>query len=308
AMGGLLAALAATGWAAAPTPAPIDLTRSWGDARAAGSENILWNGDVSAPAHPWGEPRACQAWLSTRSLFWSPRDGAGLCRLPLAALLDGAPATANDRAPLLVVGYRDPGGSRHDLILCFDRHASPDRNQRERGALLVGLRSRGVSLGAPLPPSRPWEPAPSGDEPHGDGVADVATEPRAGSWRALPSAPHVPAAEARTTLMHSRDCEAALLGELARVSAALAAPVGVAVGRDDAPPLGAALAELDGAATGGMPADEIARRRARLLALSEAATRLRGLLVLRDGGLVAGAALDQRRRAILQPLERHLCA
>ncbi|MCC6313956.1 MAG: hypothetical protein IT337_08065, partial [Thermomicrobiales bacterium] len=42
AMGGLLAALAATGWAAAPTPAPIDLTRSWGDARAAGSENILW--------------------------------------------------------------------------------------------------------------------------------------------------------------------------------------------------------------------------------------------------------------------------
>src|SRR5262249_50739252 len=48
-----------------------------------------------------------------------------------------------------------------------DRQPTADHNLRERGAMLVGLRSRGLPIGSPTPPFQPWRHAapPVGDDP-----------------------------------------------------------------------------------------------------------------------------------------------
>jgi hypothetical protein len=71
--------------------------------------------------------------------------------------------------------------------------------------------------------------------------------------------------------------------------------------------LGEALAEIEAAeAEGTLAPEPAAVRRATLLALSEAGSRLRALVRLRQTGQISGDRLEARRQAILQPLGRLL--
>ncbi|MGH2561588.1 MAG: hypothetical protein ACRDJH_21180 [Thermomicrobiales bacterium] len=138
-------------------PSLPDIRVAWDQTRGIESENVIWTGPVSAPLHEGSRLATGQVWLTTRSLMWGSAAGDGLNRVSLSALRDVITGQDEVRQgiPSAYVAYLDPDAGRIDLPFLFDRHA-PERNLRERGAFLVGLRSRGVPLGLPAPLIQPW--------------------------------------------------------------------------------------------------------------------------------------------------------
>lgn len=149
--------------------------------------------------------------------------------------------------------------------------------------------------------SRPAEPAVGGNP-----TADARPLPT--PWPARVGAPRRgpasdPAADA-ATLSDARRCEAALLDDLLALLDALRQPLDALPDRPvSVAALGGALAELERAErVATAPADAIAERRRRLLALSAASASLGALLDQRRRGLLPDPALDARRSAILARL------
>jgi len=140
--------------------------------------------------------------------------GDGVLRLSLDRVLDVVPGELDGRGrtPVLYLSCADEAGGRHDLPFIFDRQHPAQRCHRERGALLVGLRSRGIPPGnAPLPP-QPWQSAlarVAADEVDRDsatGPLDLPTGERAPISRF-----RVPSTSSRVTRMRfSLDPEAAI--------------------------------------------------------------------------------------------------
>jgi hypothetical protein len=155
-----LAALHSLGLAEAgePLPAEPDVAHSWDEAARFDGENVIWSGRASAVLGANGERAACDVWLTTRSIIWGSSVGDGILRLPCEAILDAVPVDLADRArtPAVYVACADEWGGRHEFPFVFDRDSPPQRNVRERGAFLVGLRSRGVALGTPPLLPQPW--------------------------------------------------------------------------------------------------------------------------------------------------------
>lgn len=131
---------------------------SWEEAAQYESENVIWTGRASAPLRVGLPAVPSEIWLTTRSLIWGSEAGDGLNRLPLPMLTDVLGAQLDDRrsTPAVYVGIGDETTGRFDLPFIFDQLPHADLNFRERGAFLVGLRSRGVPYGAPAPLMQPW--------------------------------------------------------------------------------------------------------------------------------------------------------
>lgn len=135
------------------------LTLGWDEAARYEQENVIWNGRVTAPIGTGLERAGCDVWLTTRSLIWGSGTGEGIQRAALEQIRDvtAVDVTGRTATPSLIVGFEDAGGDRHDLAFLFNRQ-TPERNVRERGACLVGLRSRGLSLGVLPTLVQPWQP------------------------------------------------------------------------------------------------------------------------------------------------------
>jgi hypothetical protein len=169
-----------------PPPEP-GFNVSWDETAAFDAEGVIWTGCATVPRHVGLEGVPGSVWLTTRSLIWGCESVTGVHRVPLAELTDVAAATVADRAgtPAVYVGLGDELTGHFDLAFVFDQHPTADHNLRERGAMLVGLRSRGLPIGSPTPPVQPWRRAahPGGDDP--DDVARLGPaedRPTAGSW------------------------------------------------------------------------------------------------------------------------------
>lgn len=145
-------------WLPAALPAEPNFTVHWDQTRDLEAENVLWTGRATAPLRVGLPGVASEVWLTTRSLIWGSGAGDGINRVPLSMVIDVTAAHLADRrrTPALFVGIGEERGGRHELAFIFDQQDSPDRNVRERGAFFVGLRSRGIPLGAPTPPLQPW--------------------------------------------------------------------------------------------------------------------------------------------------------
>lgn len=291
--GGRAAALldALAGWGVPVTSilAPPMLTDPAAAAWKPIEDTVLWAGRASIPAHPWLQPQPAHVWVTTRALRWSI-DGMGACQLPIDAVLAAA-AAPGERHPAEAVIEYAAGGIAFALPVRFDLYG-PDRSYRERGAFLVGLKSRGIRTiaghSAPAPAAPAQAPHPLRSAPGGAGS-------RPGSARPRPSA--------TGDLATAREVEAALLDDLHRLNRALAS--GIPFRREDGlgARLGAGLADLDAAQTRDATCrGEVETRRSRMLALAEATTRLRALIDQRERGLIDGASIDHRRQAILAPL------
>ena len=91
-------------------------------------------------------------------MIWGNETASGVQRIPLADLTDVAAEKLADRdeTPALYVGVGNQATGHFDLAFIFNQQSTPDRNLRERGALLVGLRSRGLPIGHPTPVRQPW--------------------------------------------------------------------------------------------------------------------------------------------------------
>ncbi|MEA2593925.1 MAG: hypothetical protein QOF01_394 [Thermomicrobiales bacterium] len=144
-------------FAVSPPPDPNFMV-SWDQTAEFEAENVIWTGQAAVPRLIGLESVPGNVWLTTRSLIWGCESVAGVHRVPLSLLSDVAAATLADRAatPALYVGLGDETTGHFDLAFLFDRQSTSDHNLRERGALLVGLRSRGVPVGTPTPPFQPW--------------------------------------------------------------------------------------------------------------------------------------------------------
>jgi hypothetical protein len=131
---------------------------SWEEAAQYESENVIWTGRASAPLRVGLPVVPSEIWLTTRSLMWGSEAGDGLNRLPLPMLTDVLGAQLDDRrsTPAVYAGIGDEATGRFDLAFIFDQLPHADLNFRERGAFLVGLRSRGVPYGTPAPLIQPW--------------------------------------------------------------------------------------------------------------------------------------------------------
>ena len=171
----------------APWPATASLAVPWREARQFQSENVIWSGRATAPLNGGALRAAADLWLTTRSLIWAAGNGDGIHRLPLEMMREATLAQIGDQLaiPGVVLSFEDESALRHDLSFVFDRHQPPDRNGRERGAFLVGLRSRGIGPGANAPRLQPWQPTSAPDLT----VLWPAPHPAA-SW---PSPPELPA-------------------------------------------------------------------------------------------------------------------
>ncbi len=131
----------------------------WEEATRYEQENVIWSGTLTAPIGAGLERTSCNIWLTTRSVIWGSGAGRGIHRVALEHILDVAAVDTIGRhvIPTLIVGVKDAAGDRHDLAFHFNRQ-TPERNVRERGACLVGLRSRGIPQGVPPAPVQPWQP------------------------------------------------------------------------------------------------------------------------------------------------------
>ncbi len=186
-----LAALHAAGFTSARVERPAVLpaatptfTVPWDETRRFEQENVIWSGRATAPLVIRGEDAAVDVWLTTRSLIWGTAVGEGVNRLPLALVRDVVPAQLEDRdgTPALFVAFGQEPGERYDLPFRFDRHPSADRNLRERGAFLVGLRSRGIPLGVAPSVLQPWHVDAGVDGPvHVEMATDVSAAAVAGA-------------------------------------------------------------------------------------------------------------------------------
>ncbi len=157
-----LAALRAAGLpenAVGATSADPGLHLDWEEAARYEQENVIWSGAVTAPIGAGLERGACNIWLTTRSVIWGSGTGKGIHRAALEQIRDVAAVDTRGRTttPALILGVEDAAGDRHDLTLLFNRQTL-ERDIRERGACLVGLRSRGIPLGVPPSPVQPWQP------------------------------------------------------------------------------------------------------------------------------------------------------
>lgn len=158
-----LAALRGVGLEAGAEELPPlpEITHNWLEAARFEQENVIWSGVASASAGPGREPEPCDVWLTTRSVIWGGSMGDGVLRLSLDRVLDvvASELDGRGRTPVLYLSCADEAGGRHDLPFIFDRQHPAQRCHRERGALLVGLRSRGIPLGATPEPPQPWQSA-----------------------------------------------------------------------------------------------------------------------------------------------------
>lgn len=162
----VMAALAAVGVAQrAEASTEPSLTVDWAAAAAFERENVVWSGRASAPVGGGLERDGCDVWLTTRSLIWGTGGGDGVDRLPLDEVLDVLSARDSGRVspPAVFVGTADGSGGRRELPFVFDLLSPGERNRRERGAFLVGLRARGVPAARAGFLPQPWreEAAPS---------------------------------------------------------------------------------------------------------------------------------------------------
>lgn len=305
---------------------PANLLISREEARHCRSENVIWSGRATAPLDAHGFVRAsADLWLTTRSLMWSAGPEHGIHRVELERLTGVLADDLADQAatPILTAGMQTAEGARRDLIFIFDRNLPFDRNGRERGALLVGFRSRGVAAGAAPGAAQPWRrdwwptppvtlvtnvatetpipaPPPSPVTPTAAQAPDTEPAPAAAAPEALPAPPSLRLArafeaEALTLLAeadaHARDRLPGPAGEFPVLATSL----------------NEALAEIEAAeAAGTLDPVPAAARRAALLALSEAGSRLRALVRLHQSGQISSERLESRRLAILQPLDRLL--
>ncbi|MFM9108181.1 MAG: hypothetical protein ACKOWF_15945 [Chloroflexota bacterium] len=288
----LLDALAVSGVAITDLAGPPMLAEPAGSAWKPIEDTIVWAGRASIPGHPWLPPQPAHVWVTTRALRWSI-DGVGACRLPVESILSAAPVRPDGQPAEAAVCY-DHGGVRYTLPVRFDEYGS-DRAHRERGAFLVALKSRGIrtQTAAPGPETLVRHPAaPVNPFRSAQGAAGAA--PRVRPVRPV---------QASGDLATAREVEAELLEDLHRLNRALAAGYGLREEDRLGPRLGSGLADLD--AAGQQPdacASEIAGRRARMLALAEATTRLRALLDQRERGLIDRTGVETRRQAIIAPL------
>jgi hypothetical protein len=131
---------------------------AWEEAAQYESENVIWTGRASAPLRVGLPAVPSEIWLTTRSLIWGSEEDDGLNRLPLPVVTDVLGAQIEDRrgTPAVYVGIGDETAGRFDLPFIFDQLPNVDLNFRERGAFLVGLRSRGIPFGTPAPLVQPW--------------------------------------------------------------------------------------------------------------------------------------------------------
>jgi hypothetical protein len=145
---------------AANPPAEPDFTLPWDQTREFEHENVIWTGRATAPVRVGAETAPSEVWLTTKSLIWGSGDGEGINRIPLSLLMDLVSTRLRDRlgTPIIYVAIGDESTGRFELPFSFDLQSPPDRNFRERGAFLVGLRSRAIADGTPAPYSQPWRP------------------------------------------------------------------------------------------------------------------------------------------------------
>ena len=308
-------------------------------------EPVIWSGRASAPIGSGLKRASVELSLSTRSLVWSHGRDTPIQRLPLDLVRCVTPGRLDDRSgtPIVYVASDGLDGVRDEVSFVFDAYRLRERNQRERGVFLTGLRSRGIGLGMAAPCRQPWRPtgrptvrlvtvpdlpmaaasrafaatvveAPVAGSAEVTAVETTAhafplpvtTVPEmmdsAASDERVSTVEHVAAAPDLTAalLPQTRSYEAACLAVLTEVLSAVACrDAGEPSARIAAFPAGgqrqAALAELDAAVAAAV-------RRARLLALADAAPRLRSLVELRAAGYLSEADLRRKRHAILAPL------
>ena len=139
-------------------PLEPEFTLPWEQTREFEHENVIWTGRASAPVRVGAESAPSEVWLTTKSLIWGSGDGEGINRIPLPLLMDVVSTRLRDRigTPVIYVAIGDGTTGRYELPFAFNLHTPPDRNFRERGAFLVGLRSRGLGDGIAAPYSQPW--------------------------------------------------------------------------------------------------------------------------------------------------------
>lgn len=303
---------------AAPSPPSLLISRD--EARQCRSENVIWSGRATAPLDLHGFVRAsADVWLTTRSLMWSAGPEHGIHRVELEKITDVLADDLADQAatPIMTAGMRAPDGTRRDLTFIFDRNLPPDRNGRERGALLVGFRSRGIASGTAPAANQPWRrdwwPARPMTTQSSEEVEDASTPvpdaavihftPEASAAADATHSAEVPPPSLR--LVRAFEAEALTLLSEADAHARDLVPGPAGEFPVLATSLGEALAEIEAAeAEGTLAPATAAARRAILLALSEAGSRLRALVRLHDTGQISSERLESRRKAILEPLGR----
>lgn len=139
-------------------PSFQDYAVSWEETASFEFENVLWRGEAIVPLAVGLDGIPGTVWLTTRSLIWGCDTAPGVQRIPIAHLTDIAVEKLSDRdeTPALYVGVGDESTGHFDLPFIFNQQSTPDHNLRDRGALLVGLRSRGLPIGHPTAPRQPW--------------------------------------------------------------------------------------------------------------------------------------------------------
>gem|GEM_PF-4655450 len=143
----------------------------WDQTREIESENVIWNGRANAPIKVGAAIAPSDVWLTTKSIIWGSGIGQGINRIPLALLQDMVSTRLRDRlgTPIIYLAIGSDLTGRFELPFLFNLDPTPDRNFRERGAFLVGLRSRGLPSGTLAAPSQPWRgdsnPDPFESEP-----------------------------------------------------------------------------------------------------------------------------------------------
>ena len=154
-------ALAAAGLAdsiALAPPESPDFALSWEETHQFDDESVIWSGHAAAPSRVGDELAPSEVWLSTNSLIWGSVEGDGLNRAPLRDVSDFSATRMKDRlgTPAVHIGVTGERFGRHELSFVFNQHETPDLNFRDRGGLLVGLRSLMIPEGSPAPLWQPW--------------------------------------------------------------------------------------------------------------------------------------------------------
>jgi hypothetical protein len=151
-------ALRAAGLVDMAPPEPPNFALPWERTREFDGENVIWTGHASAPVRVGHELAPSEIWLSTESLIWGSSEGSGLNRVTLPELSDFCTTRLKDRlgTPAIYLAVAGDQFGRYEIPFVFDQQETPDRNFRDRGAMLVGLRSRAVPEGAPTPLWQPW--------------------------------------------------------------------------------------------------------------------------------------------------------
>lgn len=166
---------------AADPPQQPNFTVPWEQTREFDNENVIWTGRAHAPLYVGGDLVPSDVWLTTKSLIWGSGSGNGINRIPLPLIMDLVATRLRDRfgTPVVYLAIGDASTGRYELPFTFNIQSPPDRNFRERGAFVVGLRSRGIVDGTTAPCCQPWRTTPPASRPEpiadafsGDGASD----------------------------------------------------------------------------------------------------------------------------------------